>query len=208
MKPSSLKNNLMILPVLCILFLAACTSSLTHEVLDKQTNTQELKNKPQTTATLSSWNIAGAIAAKKNKKAWSASITWQQFNKNDYRMHLFGPLGGGSITLEKKNAQLTYQDGHKTIQSTNETELLYKETGVILPVKQLFYWVRGIKAPGEIQSSQQDHEGHLALLRQSGYTISYSNYITINQMSLPTKIRLENANSVVKLVIKHWSINE
>lgn len=211
MKSFALKKNLIALSLLSTLYLTACTSSVTngplHDVSTPQLNTREIKNTSQTQATLSSWNITGAIAAKKNKKAWSASLTWQQFNKNDYEMHLFGPLGGGSILLKKKNSLLTYQDGHKTIQSTNETELLYKETGVILPVRQLFYWVRGINAPGAIQSSEHDNEGHLTQLCQSGYTISYSDYTTVQHISLPTKIRLENANSIVKLVIKRWDIN-
>jgi outer membrane lipoprotein LolB len=194
--------------LLSILTLTACTSSVIPPTGDySEKSNSNIKQVAQTAETLSSWNITGAIAAKKNKRAWSASITWQQLDKNNYLIHLFGPLGGGSITLEKKNGILTYQDGQKILKSSHEEALIYQQTNVSLPVNQLFYWVRGLKAPGDVQLIQRDSDGHLIQLHQSGYTVYYSNYVLINHIALPTKIRLETANSLVKVVIKHWDIH-
>jgi outer membrane lipoprotein LolB len=191
-----------------ILTLTACTASVmpSKDNYSDKYNTH-IKQVAQTAETLSSWHITGAIAAKKNKKAWSASITWEQLDKNNYLIHLFGPLGGGSITLEKKNGLLTYQDGHKIEQSPHEEALIYQQTHVSLPVHQLFYWVRGLKAPGDAQLIQRDSEGHLVQLRQYGYTVYYSNYLLINDIALPTKIRLETPGGLVKVVIKQWYIH-
>jgi len=187
--------------------LTGCTSLPPPEANQADKFNMNIKSTSQTAEGLSSWNMIGALAARKNKSAWSASITWQQIDKNNYRIHLFAPLGGGGVFLEKKNAILTYQDNQKISHSSHEEELIYQQTGVSLPVHQLFYWIRGLQAPGHVQLSERNSNGHLIKLRQSGYTVFYSDYILVDNIPLPTKIRLESPNSLVKVIIKHWDIH-
>ena len=81
---------------------------------------------------------------------------------------------------------------------------MQQQTGTRLPVKNLFYWVRGLPAPGPVQLTHRDSNGHLTELIQSGYKISYSNYTTVNQIDLPGKIQLQGHDVMIKLVIKRW----
>lgn len=156
---------------------------------------------------LTRWNLTGAIAAKRNKKAWSASVTWNQKNSQDYLIHLIGPFGGGNVILDKNGQQLTYQDGEKIRKSTDDQKLLYEETGTRIPLKQLYYWVRGIKAPGEISHAQYDTAGHLIAFQQSGYSIQYADYRKFFDYELPTKVRIDHSEGFVKLAIKQWNIS-
>lgn len=155
---------------------------------------------------LSSWELSGALAAKNKNKGWTASLNWQQKGANRYQIRLFGPLGGGTVLIEKEGSIITYRDGPKIVTSTDADALLQKETGVRLPVKNLYYWIRGLAAPGAVKSAQYDENHHLTTLKQAGYTIEYTRYTQAGNMTLPSKIHLTGHNVVIKLVIKHWGV--
>jgi len=190
---------------LSICFLTACAppapspESPVNEVLP-------LVKREAQTATVSSWQISGAMAAKNANKAWSASLNWRQEGANKYQIRLFGPLGGGTVLIERNGGVITYKDGSKAVTSSNADELLQQQTGVRLPVSNLYYWVRGLPAPGAVQSAQRDQYNHLTTLKQSGYTIDYASYTSVGKIDLPSKIRLEGHGVSIKLIIKHWTV--
>lgn len=155
---------------------------------------------------ISSWDLSGAIAARNKTKSWTASINWQQQGPNRYQIRLLGPLGGGTIVVEKQGNVVTYRDGPKKIASSDADKLLFAQTGVRLPVNSLYYWVRGIPAPGNVNSEKHATGGATSELHQDGYTITYLQYTLVNNTPLPTKIRLEGRGVMIKLVIKHWKI--
>ena len=163
------------------------------------------KPKKQATA-ITSWDLSGALAAKNKNKGWTASLNWLQQGPNRYQIRLFGPLGGGTVIVEKQGTTVTFIDGNKKITSSNADELLQKQTGVRLPVHSLYYWVRGLPSPGAVQSSQHDQNNHLTSLQQGGYNINYSDYTSLGDYDLPGKIHLEGNGVVIKVIIKHWKI--
>lgn len=169
--------------------------------IPKQTQT----TKPVSSATsLSSWELSGAIAAKNSKKGWTASINWLQQGANHYQIRLFGPLGGGTVIIEKKGAIISYRDGSKRITSNNASQLLQKQTGTQLPVANLYYWVRGIPAPSAVSATHYDNQHHLISFHQAGFEVDYPAFTMVNGMNLPSKIRLEGQGVLIKLVIKQW----
>lgn len=155
---------------------------------------------------ITAWELSGAIAAKNKKKGWTAVVNWSQQGPEHYQMHLYGPLGGGSVIIEKHGALVTFRDGSKKGSSRNADELLQAKTGVRLPVKNLYYWIRGIPAPGAVQASQYDANHYLTAFKQAGYTITYPSYTLVNGIHLPNKIRLNGNGLLIKLVIKRWKI--
>ena len=157
-------------------------------------------------STLSAWDITGAIAARSGKKAWTASLNWHQQGINQYQIRLFGPLGGGTVIIEQHGSAVTYRDGPETVTSTHADDLLQKKTGVRLPVQHLYYWVRGIPAPAPVQSAVYDAEHRLISLHQAGFSIDYTAYTSIGGMNLPTKMRLQGHDVMMKFVIKHWGV--
>jgi outer membrane lipoprotein LolB len=210
-------NNLRYLFIFSVCFLSACaTYKMTPDQQlqpEKTTGINELKNDSSTQSAekssathVSSWNLSGAMAARNSRKGWSAALNWEQQGLNQYQIRLMGPLGGGTVVITKNGGMVTYTDGPKKISSRNADELLMKQTGTRLPVNSLYYWVRGLPAPGQVQSSHIDKNHNLTSLTQAGYTINYSNYILVNNVSLPGKIQLQGRGVLIKLVIKHWSI--
>ena len=162
--------------------------------------------KTSTAKTPSSWELSGAMAARNKSKAWTASINWLQSGPGAYQIRLFGPLGSGSIIIEKQGGVVSYRDGPKSAKSTNADELLKQQTGIRLPVSNLYYWVRGIPAPGAVQSASRSPTNQLTLLRQAGYTIEYLSYTKTGNTVLPSLIKLTGNGVFIKLVIKRWKV--
>ncbi|MFT4059017.1 MAG: lipoprotein insertase outer membrane protein LolB [Legionella sp.] len=221
-------DNLKRFIIIPICLLTACTT--TRPVMDQQTQ-QSLEKQPllkqpllkqsePTTAnkvtpgeqhkgqanTVSSWQIRGGMAAKNKSKGWSASMNWVQNGPSSYHIRLMGPLGAGTVLIDKKGSTISYQDGPKRITSNNAEELLQRQTGVRLPVNNLYYWVRGLPAPGKVSSEQRDQNNNLVQLRQSGYTITFGNYTSVKGIALPGIVRLDGDGLMVKVMIKNWSI--
>jgi len=190
-------NGLKLVCIAALCMIATCVAA--HRPL-----TQTVASTSATT--LSSWELSGAIAARNKKRGWTASLNWLQQGPNQYQIRLFGPLGGGTVIIEKHGSVITYRDGPKRISSNNADALLQKETGVRLPVKDLYFWVRGLPAPGSIQSERRDAHHYLISFRQSGYTIDYTAYTSAGGMILPSKIRLQGNGVLIKLVIKNWRV--
>ncbi len=157
-------------------------------------------------ASINSWSLSGAMAAKGNGKAWSASVNWQQNGAGSYNIRLFGPLGSGTVIVEKHGSVVNYKDGPKTITSRSAEDLLQKQTGIRLPLNSFYYWVRGIPAPGGVQGENRDASRHLVSLRQGGYTINYNGYTRVGNVDLPNRINLQGNGVSVKLVINHWNV--
>lgn len=178
------------------------------------TSTKEPRTADKTSASsehgrasnISSWDLSGAIAARNKTKSWTASIDWQQQGPSRYQIRLLGPLGSGTVIVEKQGGVVTFRDGPKRIASSDADKLIFTQTGVRLPVSSLYYWVRGIPAPGQVDSEKHATGGALLELHQSGYIVTYSQYTLVNNVPLPTKIRLEGRGVMIKLVIKHWKI--
>lgn len=164
-----------------------------------------LEKRKAETATISSWEIKGALAAKNKAKGWSATMNWVQHGPGSYQIRLMGPLGGGAVVINKTGGTITFKDGNKTSTSTNADELLAKQTGIRLPVNNLYYWVRGLPAPGGVQSEQHDQYNHLVQLRQGGYTINFAQYTSVRGIDLPSMIRLDGNGVMIKVVIKKWT---
>ena len=199
-KPSKFQQQGLFLT--CISILTACAPPTTLPEQEATTTIQRAQQRPET---LSRWSLSGGIAAKNKKKTWAASLHWNQHSQKEYDIRLFGPLGGGTVLIEKHGAQVTYQDGPRKVTSNNPDALLLKETGINLPVSTLFYWIRGLPAPGQ-HASTTNHTGQLETLSQAGYVVQYTEYTTVDHMTLPTKIKIEGHGGMVKLVIKQWQI--
>jgi outer membrane lipoprotein LolB len=196
-----------------ILITTACTTTKPPQELSVNNNlgtqtasTSSEINARKNASSITSWEMSGAIAAKNQQKGWSASINWIQYNSNQYQIRLMGPLGGSTIIIEKKGSHIIYRDGSKSIASTNAEELLQKQTGVRLPVRNLFYWVRGLPAPGQFESYSYDAAHHLNHLKQSGFNITCSDYTYEKSVMLPQKVIVQGNGVIVKLIIRKWNI--
>ena len=189
-----------------LVLLTACAPPKPAPELPQNTVVPVEKRKAET-ATISSWDIHGALSAKTKGKGFSATLNWLQSGPSAYQIRLVGPLGGGAVLINKKGSTITLQDGAKKSTSTNADQLLMDKTGIRLPVSNLYYWVRGLPAPGSVQTEARDAYNHLSTLRQNGYTIHFTQYTSVKGIDLPSMIRLEGNGVMIKVVIKSWGVS-
>lgn len=189
-----------------VFVVTGCTTSVKPAAELPTNQVMPVEKRKAEISTVSSWNISGAMAAKGNKKAFSAAIHWNQQGASNYQIRLLGPLGGGAAIIKKNGNVVTYQENDKIITSNSADELLQKQTGIRLPVNSLYYWVRGLPAPGDVQSIKHDQFNHTTQIKQAGFTVNFNRFTSVNQIDLPSSIRLEGNGVMVKLVIKSWKL--
>lgn len=193
------------LSIIPIIFLVSCATP--RPAAEEHANKKmPLTERKEQTATVSAWEIRGAIAARHKNNGWTATLNWLQNGPSNYQLRLYGPLGGGAVKISRQGSMVTYQDGTKKESSTNAAQLLQEQTGIRLPVNNLYYWIRGLQAPGSVQSEEHDNYNHLSQLSQAGYLITYLSYTSVNGIDLPSKIKLTGHGVSIKLIIKSWKV--
>lgn len=161
-------------------------------------------------AQLQHWTINGKLGVRSPGENGSANLQWWQRNAQNYRIHLSGPLGAGTTVITGTPAGVTLQKGSEVpLQAASPAELTAQILGWPLPVAEMYYWVRGMAAPGApVEGRQQDSQGQLQSLRQAGWHLNFSGYRSAGPYVLPTRIVAETRQAAgpvkVTLVIKEW----
>ena len=155
-----------------------------------------------------SWIIAGRLGIQTKDEGWHMSFRWQQGAARLYHISLSGPLGQQSAELQgtPQGVTLLLSDG-RSVTAMDPDDLLLRQLGWRLPVKGLYYWVRGVPAPGAAETHGLDGRGRLQWLEQSGWHISYRRYDDVSGKDFPTKIFLDSAHVKVRMVIDEWTLS-
>lgn len=183
------------------LFLAGCASQPGPETTDR--NWQDRLARVQQ---LDHWQANGKIALRNTERAESGSMTWTQV-QGTTRLDLSGPLGVGATTIHSDGHTMEVIDSDGSNRYDISTgDAIIRETGWDLPVQALHYWLKGIPAPELKVKSLLVEEGLLKQLDQSGWTISYESYRQFGSYTLPTKLKIERAETRARLIIRNWTI--
>lgn len=156
-------------------------------------------------ARLQAWNISGRLGIQTEREGWHISFRWQQDDRL-YHIVLSDPLGQASAELQgnSQGVTLLLADG-RSVAAPDPERLLAQQLGWGVPIKGLYYWVRGLPVPDTAETHGLDGEGRLQWLQQSGWRISYRRYGNYLGQVLPTKIFLDNDRLKVRLVIDQWT---
>ena len=152
------------------------------------------------------WNISGALSIRQNQKAQIANFSWKLSAKNRYQVRLSSSLNVYNILIKSTAAGLSLnQNDKQAIHASSATELMEKSVGFALPINNLYYWVRGLNAPGQFKA-QYDQYGHLSELRQQGWHIRFMRYTHVNKVDLPQLVQMSRNNLTIRIVIKRWGL--
>ncbi len=152
------------------------------------------------------WNISGAVSVTSNGKTQMGSFSWKQ-RQNVYAINFYGPLNLGAFGLKGTPEGVILYKPNGAFSAPNAETIMQQQMGWYLPVSNMFYWVRGLPAPGSKGAESYDDFGHLVLLQQEGWTIQYQAFQNQGEADLPRKIIMDNGALHVKLVIKNWDLN-
>ncbi|GLR64750.1 lipoprotein insertase outer membrane protein LolB [Marinospirillum insulare] len=174
-----------------LLVISACTSqpSLPTATDDLTPNAQ-----------LWHWQAQGRIAFANNKNNHSANLDWQQ-NGYNYQLQLFGPLGQGSARLEGAPFKviLTTSDG-KQVEASSPEQLLADNSDWELPLSNMLYWIRGIKAPGKHKEINENS------FLQHGWQVEWRRFSQVGEHQLPSLLIAEKGPLSFRLAINKWQI--
>ena len=197
--------NVFIMVLLCAAFAGCATRPV---VPAGEKNAAWDRHRDQVLA-LTSWQASGRISIRLEHQAWSATLQWQQ-QPREYFLRLIAPLGQGTYEITGNSAGVFLRTARNEVYKAADAETLMQGTlGWSVPLKGLAYWIRGVPVPGtRAPLLHLDDQGRITDLSQSGWRASYSAYNDTGGYILPGRIALQNNRLKVRLVIKHWDIQD
>lgn len=153
---------------------------------------------------LERWTIDGRLGYRAGNEGGSASIHWVQRSRDQGRIHFSGPIGIGSARLTWSPAGATLEQGNDRFEARSPGLLAWRLTGLILPVEQLHYWVRGLAAPTPKATGRTHADGQLRRLRQAGWELTFERYQAVAGLTLPHRIKARRDDQRFTLLIQSW----
>ncbi len=190
-------------------FLTGCVSTATPPQQAGSFQSKTVNERQTQLTTVRSWNASGAISIQQGRQSpMIMRYNWQQVGPYNYHVNLSSSLNLAAVTITGRPNRVTLQKGNQApISAATPEALMQRNLGWSLPIPSLWYWARGLPAPGPTQSTQYDRYGHLTSLRQNGWLVQYSNYHTIQGVDLPEVIELNRADISARIVVKEWRIH-
>lgn len=157
---------------------------------------------------IQSWNATGAISIQQAQQSpVIMRFEWQQLGASNYRVDLAASLNLAAVSITGQPHRVTLQKGNEPPMSAATPEqLMQKNLGWSLPIPSLWYWARGLPAPGAAPVTKYDDFGHLILLQQDGWQVKFSGYRPVQGVDLPQVLELRRADLFVKVAIKDWRV--
>ena len=159
----------------------------------------------QSLLTQKNWSLNGRLAISGPSDSGSGSLDWLQQGEQ-FRFTVSAPVSGKTWTLsgDATRAELTGL-GDRIPSASDASKLLERELGWRVPVVELAYWVRGVRAPGQADVIFGE-DGLPAEFRQAGWKIEYRDYEKGHDPVLPRRIFASNGAYKVRLVIQQWEM--
>jgi len=161
----------------------------------------------QQLAQLQHWSFSGRLAIKDaNNESWSASLRWKQ-DGDSYDIQLSGAFGQGAARLFGHDGYAVIEMAeHSALTADSAEALMQQQLGWFMPVRGLKYWLLGMPEPDLISQQVFNNVGRLESLQQSGWQVSYRDYLDVDGLELPRKLELENPRLRARLVIDSWQL--
>lgn len=197
-----------------ILVLAACTTIQLEPVPEGMTDQPptDWSARSETLSRFDHWRLMGKLAVRQPSDSGTALINrWQQQGEA-YDLALSSSfLGMGSTRLRGTPGfmELTLSNG-ETYSSSEPEKLVLAATGWQLPLEQLTWWIRGLPAPDGDFRLLFTTNGHLAMIRQSGWEIRYDRWHRFlpGYPDLPARITALKDDKRVRLVVSEWTTQD
>lgn len=151
------------------------------------------------------WSLDGRFAASDGHQGGSGGIVWRQTGSR-YRFVLRAPITGKSVELEgdPDGAVLTGAS-RAPLAGRDAGAVLREEFGWEVPVADLAWWVRGLRAPGSGAVLTFGADGLPATLDQDGWRIDYREWYGERRPPLPRKVYASRPPYTVRVMIETWN---
>lgn len=190
---------------LLLLGLNACTGVTVKEPGPDKTAAYQYRTEKLNA--IADWGFVGKISLDDGDRGGSGRLQWD-VKPGQSELDFHGALGRGAWHLQigEEGALLKMADGSEQTASS-VSELVQDSVGWPVPFEALQWWVRGLAAPGAIESEQLDADGLLVGLRQFGWSVDFSRYDSVEGIGLPVRLNATRDQYRVKLAVRHWRMD-
>lgn len=151
-----------------------------------------------------SWSLDGRFAASDGQHGGSGSLSWRQTDQQ-YRFILRAPVTGKSVQLDGgPDGAILTGAGKVPVAGRDAGEVLNEEFGWEVPVADLAWWVRGLRAPGRPAILTFGANGLPATLDQDGWHVDYRDWYAERNPPLPRKVYASRDPYTVRVLIETW----
>ncbi|KGI77185.1 lipoprotein insertase outer membrane protein LolB [Oleiagrimonas soli] len=151
------------------------------------------------------WTIEARLAVTDGEHGGSGGLTWTQ-DGDRYDFTLRAPVTGRSFRLRggPGGAELDGLD-QGPMHGVDAEHLLARALGWRVPLQQLRYWVKGLRAPDSPATLRFGNDHLPSLLQQDGWKVEYRDWFADSQPAVPRKVFASMGNYRVRVSIEHWS---
>lgn len=151
------------------------------------------------------WGIAGRFAASDRQHGGSGSLSWRQRGAQ-FEFVLRAPITGRSVELDGGPGGVVLKGvGREPVAGSDAQDVLRKEFGWEVPVADLAFWVRGLRAPGRSAILTFGANGLPATLDQDGWRVDYPEWYAERVPALPRKVYASRPPYNVRVFIEQWT---
>ena len=119
------------------------------------------------------WRANGKLGIVANGKPRSVNFDWLN-QADDFDIRLTGTFGIGNARLRQRENQIELHAKGEIHRAQDAQTLLYRVTGLDIPVSGLKHWIKGHRHPeATVKSIEHDDQGRLKHLSQLGWTIEF-----------------------------------
>jgi outer membrane lipoprotein LolB len=157
----------------------------------------QLQMRPQFTA-------QGRIGVVAGSDGFQGHLRWIQDGTRS-TVSLDGPLGVGGVRIVNDAGVLMVTNpSGEALDSEAAHDSLVRRMGFEPPLNSLRYWIQGVPDPAGSGTETLNAQGYLGALLQSGWTVTYSDYMQTADGALPQKMMLLRDKVRVKFSIEGW----
>ena len=134
-------------------------------------------------------------------------IDWTQ-SGDRIDLRISGPLGVGALAIsgDRSGVEIRSKDG--VVTTRDPASYMQEKLGWSLPLANLRYWALGVPAPGLIEDQPRevllDDVGRALRFEQFGWRVEYSEYQSVNSLTLPRRMTLASGSRTFRLVADQW----
>lgn len=151
------------------------------------------------------WTLHGRLGVADARDSGSGSLEWSQQGSR-FRFSVHAPVTGKTWVLSGGGGHAVLEGLREhAVEGDDAAALLERELGWKVPLGELLYWARGLRAPGEARIEFRD-DGLPAQIEQDGWQVRYLDYDTDRDPPLPNKVYASRGDYRVRLAIRDWSL--
>jgi outer membrane lipoprotein LolB len=150
------------------------------------------------------WSITGRFAASDGHHGGSGSLEWLQTG-DAYQFTLRAPITGKTLQLDGgPDGAVLRGVGKQVLAGADAGAVLNEEFGWDVPVADLAWWVRGLRAPGRPARLTFGADGLPATLDQDGWHVDYRAWYAERTPPLPRTVYASRDPFTVRVLVEHW----